>query len=611
MRKALPILRDLIEEYPVTIAVLPTGYGKSRFFQYNIDLIDRLGKVIHVLPLRAIVSELTIDLRKIFGDEVGYQAGIYIEGAHKTPFLTTRYTIATLDSFFMNFYGIPISELWRSVWHSDVAFLVSRTSHTILDEVHLVITPDEIDVVEKEYAKVFLVIKDLIRWNFKAGLKTIILTATLYPWIIKHILPNEVLKNTSILIYAPENHEYLYNVKRILGNSINIKFIWDEKDEFYLTFKRYTENIPTYLHYKSMDEVLSDLLNCYLGDRIAIMFNSIRRCIKTYEKYHKQFEDQDYEVAILHGQMTPYAREKYLKIVKDSSKIILFSTQVIEAGVNIDLNAVITEVAPPHALIQRVGRVARYRIYDGVPYSIHIVIGGKDFMAGVQELCKGIYDIELTSKTIRYLEQYVEEIDSSSRRLAINWRLPQTSDVLDYLKILTIAEEPLQLPYTGIISSMLDRLTEWRARSKALRELDELLQGSFVRSSALIPIYLGSAVDEVKDADQIDELLSKYTITTDIRFLERHGNEILDLKEISGKKYVKVAVIVDERKLEIFEGRNLSEFLKYPLHTLHRTISMIRRSYEEDEGIFPRILLLGLKASPNIKFDVERGYLSW
>jgi CRISPR-associated helicase Cas3 len=611
MRKALPILRDLIEEYSVTIAVLPTGYGKSRFFQYNIDLMDRLGKVIHVLPLRAIVSELTTDLGEILGDEVGYQAGVYIEGAHKTPFLTTKYTIATLDSFFMNFYGIPISELWRSVWHSDVAFLLSRTSHIILDEIHLVITPDEIDKVEEEYAKVFQVIRDLIRWNFEAGLKTIILTATLYPWIIKYILPNEVLKNTSILIYAPESHVYLYNVKKILGNSMNIKSIWDERDEFYLTFKHYVENIPTYLHYKSMDEVLSDLLNYYLGDRIAIMFNSIRRCIRTYEKYYKQFEDQGYEVAILHGQMTPYAREKYLKIVKESSKTILFSTQVIEAGVNIDLNAVITEVAPPHALIQRIGRVARYRIYEGVPYSIHIVIGGGDPMAGVQELCKGIYDIELTSKIIRYLEQYAEEADDSSRRLTINWRLPQTSDVLDYLKILTIAEEPLQLPYAGDVSNMLNELTVWRARSRMLRELDELLQGSFVRSSALIPIYLGSTVDEIKDAGQIDELLNKYTITTDIRFLRRHGNEILELKENGGRKYVKVVAIIDDRELRIFEGGDLSGILKHPLYTLHKTISMIRKRYEEYEGIFPRIFILGLKASPNIKFNAEKGYLSW
>jgi len=547
----------------------------------------------------------------VLGDEVGYQAGVYIEGAHKTPFLTTRYTIATLDSFFMNFYGIPVSELWRSVWHSDVAFLLSRTSHIVLDEVHLVITPDEIDTVEEEYAKVFLAIRDLINWNFKAGLKTIILTATLYPWIIKHILPNEVVKNTCILTYAPENHVYLYNVSKILGNSANIKSIWDEEDEFYLTFKQYIENIPTYLYYKSMDEVLSDLLNYYLGDRIAIMFNSIKRCIRTYEKYHKQFEDQGYEVAILHGQMTAYARKKYLEILRGSDKIILFSTQVIEAGVNVDLNAVITEVAPPHALIQRVGRVARYRIYKGVPYSIHIVIGGGNPIAGIQELCKGIYDVELTSKTIRYLEQYVEEIDGDGRKLTINWRLPQTSDVLDYLKILTIAEEPSQLLDAGVVSSMLGKLTGWRARSKVLKELDELLQGSFVRSSALIPIYLGSVVDEIKDTDQIDELLNKYTITTDIGFLKRHGDGILELKEDGGKKYVKVAVIIDDRKLMIFEGGSLSGFLKHPLHTLHKTISRIRRSYEEDEGVFPRILLLGLKASPDIKFDVEKGYLPW
>jgi len=68
-----------------------------------------------------------------------------------------------------------------------------------------------------------------------------------------------------------------------------------------------------------------------------------------------------------------------------------------------------------------------------------------------------------------------------------------------------------------------------------LRELDELLQGSFARSSALIPIYLGSAKDEIKDADQTDELLNKCTITTDIGFLRRYGDKILELKEVGGR----------------------------------------------------------------------------
>jgi hypothetical protein len=74
---------------------------------------------------------------------------------------------------------------------------------------------------------------------------------------------------------------------------------------------------------------------------------------------------------------------------------------------------------------------------------------------------------------------------------------------------------------------------------------------------------------------------------------------------------VKVAAIIDDRELRIFEGGDLSGILKHPLYTLHKTISMIRKRYEEDEGIFPRIFILGLKASPNIKFDAEKGYLSW
>lgn len=609
MREALLKLRNLIEEYPVVIALLPTGYGKSCFFQYNPDLINKFNKIVHVLPLRAIVSELAHNLRKQFGDTVGYQAGIYIEDVNKTTFLANKYTIVTFDSFFMNFYGIPVSEIWRSVWHSDVAFLLSRISNTILDETHLVVTPSEIDNIKEEFSKIFLIIRDLIKWNINTNLKTIIFTATFYPWIFNLILPSEAYNKTCILIYAPENHEYVVKIKEICSSVAEIITIWSEKDDFYLKFKGYIDKVPTYLHYVSIDNFINNISKYELGDKVALMFNSVKRCIDTYERYHKLFEKQDYVTTILHGQMTSYARRNTFNILNNTEKFVLFSTQVIEAGVNLDFNTLITEVAPPHALIQRTGRVARHSIHDKKNYSIHIILGDSDFKIGVNKYCKGIYDIDLTISTISYLEKYANKTSESYIEVPINWRLPQINEQLDYLKLLMVRKDIYDTTIVSATSSFIEYLTKWRgSATTTLKQLDEYLKGSFIRSSTLFPLYLGP-VDIVIEETIFNELIDKYVITLDTSSLKYYGNYILDFQKNEGRKHVKLVIIVDDEYVFTVNGPTLESLLQYPLYSLHRTISRIRRDYKEEEGRISRIHFLGLKANPTVAFNVERGYI--
>ncbi|MCS7114491.1 MAG: CRISPR-associated helicase Cas3' [Candidatus Bathyarchaeota archaeon] len=616
MRKALPVLEKLIEEYPITIALLPTGYGKSRFFQYHTRLVEKLGKVVHILPLRAIVSELASDLNTCFHDRVGYQAGLCIESVDKTPFLSRMYTVVTFDSFFMNFYGIPVSELWRSVWHSDMAFMLSRISHSILDEVHLVATPDEIDRANEEFIKITSVLRDLVRWNMKAGLKSVILTATFYPWIFKHILPREANNKAALLLYAPKNHEYTQRIREICGQNVELKLVWNEGDEFFLRFRDYSSKIPTRLHYVSMDEFLSKHLeHGNLGNKVAIMFNSVRRCVEAYRNHRERFSEHGYDVTILHGRMSPYGREKSLKTLKHSERAVLFSTQVVEAGANLDFNDLITEAAPPHALIQRFGRVARHGIQEGQSYSAHIVIGREDLVAGVSELCEGIYDVGLSIATMQYLEGQTISAGELCREVRINWRLPLEDKTLDYLKLLAVSVEPQELATEATnIVSFLDHLTRWRAAAtttlkKTLEDLDKLLRGSFIRSSTLMSIYLGPIVSLIENGEQLNQLVAKYTVTVDVHYLLKHGDEVLELENDKGKRRVKLTLIIDDSRMEVHGGPLLSDLVKYPLSSLHASITKIRKKLKEDEGEMPRVLFLGLKACPHLEFNVDEGYI--
>jgi len=613
MRPALARIRELLDEASLVVAILPTGYGKSSFFMYNPDLLDEWGRVVHLLPLRAIVRELGEKLKKKFGERVGYQAGIQVEDVDKTPFFTTEYTVATLDSFFFNFYGIPVLELYRPKWHSDVALTIARCSHVLLDEIHLVVTPDRLhgEMLGEEYAKVLLVIRDLVKWNHRMGLKTLMLTATLYPWLLKHMVPDTLPREgVRILVYAPPDHPYVHALER----EWNVEYCWPREDDFQREFRDYCDHVSTIMHMMTMPEVLENIFKRIISTerrlrRVAVMFNSVRRCVNAFEKYSRYLSRCGLEAVMLHGRMTNYARERALKsLSRDSeeSPKVLFATQVVEAGVDISFDIVVTEVAPPHALIQRAGRLARYGVRSAekspVQYEFHIVIGNNDIEKGVKELCQGIYDASQVFDTVMRMLNEAEEVENSAGRVRINWRLPVEGNGLDYLKLLCVAEEPKgPLNASSGIGWMLRKLTYRRAETNVLRQLDEKLRGSFIRTAALLSLYVGLVDCPVRRCE-ISAYIKQYTIPISTHFLIVHGKDVLDVK--SG--YAKLAFWASEPgAIQVGQGPRLSYLCRYPLTSIKKAVNRLRKQCRGS------MVLLGLLAKEELRraFKIERGYL--
>lgn len=595
VRFALERVKEVINDYDVIVGILPTGYGKSKFLYYNRELFEKLSKVIHVLPLRSIVAKLAKDIANL-GD-VGYQAGIFVEDIDKTPFLTSKYTIATFDSFLLNFYGIPVSEIWRSNWHSDVAFTLARCSHIIFDEVHLVITPDSIYNINEEFRKIVNVIRDSIRWFCKTNLKAVVFTATLYPWLIKYIIPNEC-KKVKIIVYAPQNHQYYLNIVKE-AKDIDIENFWNEKDDFYVKFKDYHRYVKTYFHFKSVDDVLNNVLSVASRERIVVMFNSVRRCIELFEKYSNVLDKKGIPRTIIHGRMSSKARSNAIKVIEREKSVVVFATQAIEAGIDTNFDILITEVAPPHSLIQRTGRIARYGL-EGGHYEVHIVLGSKDVSEGVKKLCGGIYDVEGTLETVnKVLRSAVREDDMVS--INVNWRLPELEGLWDYLKILCIPKE-IKMPYVYGVEAFLARLTYLRPGLKwqVLKELDKRFGGSFIRASALLSIYLGPVNCKFNQ-----EFLSIYVIPVSIDFLKEHYKKVLDIED----NHVRVVVEV-EGIVKVEGGPEINYFLKYPNTSIFKILRKIRGKYGEVFGEYVKVVPLGLLGKRDI-LNREWGYVKW
>lgn len=103
--------------------------------------------------------------------------------------------------------------------------------------------------------------------------------------------------------------------------------------------------------------------------RILIVCNTVLKAQHVYKRLKSAMKDR-IDVEIIHSRYTSEdRRRKVHRITKDLLKRadekrtteggIVVTTQVIESGTDISADCLITEIAPPDALIQRIGRCAR------------------------------------------------------------------------------------------------------------------------------------------------------------------------------------------------------------------------------------------------------------
>ena len=111
-----------------------------------------------------------------------------------------------------------------------------------------------------------------------------------------------------------------------------------------------------------------DLVNCILrestsspGRTVLVFVNRVDRARALFDKLRAQSENPD-DLILLHARFRPQDRRAAERRLTDSappSGRIVVSTQVLEAGVDLDSQALFTEVCPWPSLVQRLGRLNR------------------------------------------------------------------------------------------------------------------------------------------------------------------------------------------------------------------------------------------------------------
>jgi CRISPR-associated helicase Cas3/CRISPR-associated endonuclease Cas3-HD len=397
----------------VLIACLPTGYGKTTITNVLARAILKnypyFSRVIHVLPMRSIADDIFLELKedKTISSDLAVQHLL----SPGSPFFAKRCIITTLDTFLLNFFKAPAYELSKlfhyDTAHSEFPRAMIYTSIIVFDEFHLFTGLGNIINERKALTSVIAAIISLV----DSGVPVVIMSATILNGLINQ-LEEEVKDARGIL----EKVEYKKGIDS--------------------EFDKKLEGKKKRLHVLNQD-IIEILNNVDKNKNILIVVNTVEKAKQIYNSIPNKEE-----VMLLHGKLPEILRSKFAKEMKRSKPKILIATQVVEAGLNISYDILITDACPIDRLIQRAGRVCRFEEKEGdiyvsskiehsAPYDKNITERTLDVIRNCEELT-----FEFINETI---EKVYNEINAGEL-FKIDYELKNTLLKLDTFPVFTHEE---------------------------------------------------------------------------------------------------------------------------------------------------------------------------
>jgi len=340
------------DEIKHLILISPTGSGKTEFSILWAAKNPR--KLLYTLPLRVALNDLFMRFKGIEEKEEGYFKSEDVNILHSTAFIEYvresegRYLdierkltsskllsyplmLTTPDQIFLtslNYYG------------SDKVISVYPISNIVVDE---------IQTFNPEMAAV--IIKTLKTVNYIGG-NILVMTATFPPYFDK-FLDELGFKKLDISKYENEFEIKNHKVKRHRINVFDESLFEYNKED-----KGYEVKIKS-----EAEEKLGHLLTN--KQNALLVVNNVKKAISIY-KYLGG--DKKEEIFLLHSRLIEKYKTEIISKIKEKlnkkEKVILVSTQIIEASVDLDFDFMITELSPIDSQIQRWGRVYRNRKTD-------------------------------------------------------------------------------------------------------------------------------------------------------------------------------------------------------------------------------------------------------
>lgn len=390
------------------VLIAPTGFGKTLISPYILLKAreDRLAfNLIHVAPTRALVREIyneKFSWLQDLGLSVGYQSQDKLESVGKSPFYLRDVVVTTLDSFQWNIYRVPVAEVskvveGRSQGHYHPVLSSILTSITVLDEAH-----------------VYLGVGSMYSWTFMipilSALKRykvpfILETATFPSRLLERVLvDSEVDRSKVRVVYVCSRDNCNSQVTSLKSLGFRVDVVSPSEDYYSRML-----NIKWQTKIARQDEAVIEARRLCKEKLVLAVFNTVDRAINFY----KEMELCD--KTLIHGLMSERDKQiSYEKVreLRKKGRGAIVATQVVEVGVDVDAEVLISDIAPLENLVQRAGRLCRSGKREcSEPQLIFIE-------PSHGELGHGVYNRNLVERTLVELKS----------RSNVDWRLLDTRD---------------------------------------------------------------------------------------------------------------------------------------------------------------------------------------
>lgn len=520
---SLNLLEDTSREGGVLFLQLPTGYGKTAItftaLFHPIVEPEFFWRVMHVAPFRSIVDDVYRRIKEGFMRVLPNHASAFenFVGAqmmflHDSPYLQKRLAITTFDTLSLFLAKIPvgeISEIARGVGygHFDIPRASILEALAVMDEIHAFLS-------EKEKTQAMEVLMSMLAYLVSSHAPIVLMSATMPKVHIKEMLTS--LRNISGSFYYKEIY---YGDRGVIDKD------WENE--------QFNKRIETSFLRGDVDDIVKESLEQISRyNKVLVVLNTIPRARQVYRKLKETLGSGEKQLILLHSKFRRKDRNNKLETAKKKEEWVFISTQVIEAGVDISADALVTDIAPANSLVQRAGRVARWA--SDTEGTIVIVEESREAEQGF-----GVYDREIMQWTSEELKQH-----TTNGKVKMMWRNLDSHDNINYQKFVDNVYSKKNLRF-GIDSIYYRLITsfEWTP-DDAIKCLVNLYDGSFLRDSPLIPLIVGPL-------EEIDyETLTENCVPIDLNDIAKMLRKGIEVKKVVRKE--------GEVRFEKLEPRDLN-----------------------------------------------------
>ena len=315
------VLNNFDEERKLFTLTAPTGYGKT-LTALNFALKFNKPRIIYALPFTSIIDQTYDIVAKIYKN-----SDISVSKAHhKTTIdeknLTEEDRYSKIKFLMESFSGeINVTTLYQLTFalfgnknKDNVKFNQLKNSVVIIDEAQ---------AIPYNFRKDFILLCEII--SQRLGTIFIFMSATM------PVIKNEKFKEISNLDYFSKQDRYVIKWLDIGGEDELLEKIYEAASD-----KNTLVVVNTIKKAQELFTKLRDKFSCF--------------CLNGYMyDDHKHATIEAVRCAVNKSKVDPLA-----------SKILLISTQSIEAGVDLDFDVGFREVSPISSIIQTAGRVNRH-----------------------------------------------------------------------------------------------------------------------------------------------------------------------------------------------------------------------------------------------------------